>query len=432
MLVVGWSVVIVLGVTMMYFNLCRKKEIRKQTATAWYLSAVFKLAVILIVFIWRGTFIDRTVWVDTVHYFETASSLASGDMHFLELFRDVEWPPHVGYEIFLGLVFKLTGSSEFFAGFLNGFLSIVTSYVLYKIASFSVSKDRALLIAALFNLYPLVLHFSVFVLKDIIVMLLCACAVLSALQIMLRQRKKCYIGLGLSLFALLFFRSFYTVFLALWFVICNCVRSSIGKGKRFLYVLGSCVLAVAASMILSSGQINAGYTIGGEHSHLNFIPQMRLTFSFASFIELFKALGSQIFLFIRSIVVEIVQVLIGPFYWTKPDSIFYLYSTTQMGYRYVFFENLASIFMIVIAPGYLYYFLKRSARNEVHKMLQILILILFCSLILVGDIRWKLSMMPYIILISLTGMMDRSKTKWYLWLLFEGLLSLCLIFYVML
>lgn len=88
--------------------------------------------------------------------------------------------------------------------------------------------------------------------------------------------------------------------------------------------------------------------------------------------------------------------------------------------------------MIVIAPGYLYYFLKRSARNEVYKMLQILILILFCSLILVGDIRWKLSMMPYIILISLTGMMDRSKTKWYLWLLFEGLLSLCLIFYVML
>lgn len=310
-----------------------------------------------------------------------------------------------------------------------GFLSIIASLVLYKIGEYVVDSNKALKIAALFNLYPLTIHFSLYVLKDISVMLLCELCVLYGLRFLIDKKYSALFSLGVVLAILLFFRSFYFVFLVLWLVICNCVQQKISKLRRVMYISLAAALGFLGATFLSSGEINAGYTIGGPNSFLYFIPEMRLEFTIQSFEQLFAALGKEMVSFVTLIVKEILLVFAGPFYWTNRGTFLYIYSTTNLGYRFILFENLGSIYMLALLPGFVFSMKKRIYRNQAAFFVLIIIFILFSSLLLVGDVRWKLSIMPYIILLSSVGLSDESdvRGKQIFWLLFEFMVMFCVL-----
>ena len=426
---IAWSVILFLVVVIIGLTLRKNENIGYFSADLWLLTAIVKLVIIVFMYCVLGSFVDRNVWVDTVNYFTNAEALSNNVMTIGDLTANMEWPPHVGYEILLGYVFKITGNSDFFAGFFNGFLSIIGSLILYKIGQYVVNQDRALKIAALFNLYPLTIHFSLYVLKDISVMLLCELCVLFGLQILIEKRYKSFYSLSLTVFILLFFRSFYAIFAILWLVICFCLQSEIGVLRRIIYIAIAAAGSIVGARFLSSSEINAGYTVGGSGSFLSFIPQMRLQFTIQSFLQVFSALGQRIVSFVILIIKELLLVFAGPFYWTYQGNFLYIYSTTNHGYRYILFENLGSFYMLLLIPGFVMFLKNRLYKNQAARFILIMIIILFCSLILVGDVRWKLSIMPYIILLSSVGLSDKDniREKQIFWLLFELMVIFCVL-----
>lgn len=422
-----WSVILFLIVIIIGLTLRKKENVEYYNVDLWLLTAIVKLVIIVFMYLVLGSFIDHNVWVDTVSYFTKADALANNTKTIGDLAANMEWPPHIGYEILLGYVFKITGSSDFFAGIFNGFLSIIGSLVLYKIGQYVVERDRALKIAALFNLYPLTIHFSLYVLKDISVMLLCELCVLFGLQILMDKRYKSFFSFGLTIFILLFFRSFFAIFAVLWLVICICLQSEINMFRRAVYISIAVAVSIFGANFLSSGEINAGYTIGGADSFLDFVPQMRLTFTLESFSQLFQSLGNSLVLFIKVVLREVLLVLVGPFYYLSPSNIFYIASTN--GYRFILFENLGSLFTILLFPGYVYSRKYQLTEKKPTKYLKIFILLFFCSLLLVGDVRWKLSIMPFLILLYASGMFDNSKEHLKMWFITEIVLGVVLVAY---
>lgn len=422
-----WTIVLFMVVTIIGLILRRSESLNRANAELWLLTAIIKLVIIVFMYFALGTFIDETVWIDTVAYFTKANALANNTMMIGELTAGMEWPPHVGYEILLGYLFKITGSSDFFAGFFNGFLSIIGSLILYKIAKYLVDSNKAIKTAALFNLYPLTIHFSLYVLKDISVMLLCELCMLFGLQILIEKRYKAIPLFGFAVFILLFFRSFFAIFAIMWLVICICLQSNISKRRRVIYIFLAVVVGVTGTTFLSSGEINAGYTIGGSDSFLDFIPRMRLNFTVDSFIQLFQELGNQIVAFIKLVMREILLVLVGPFYYLSPSQLLYIEATR--GYRFILFENLGSIFTILLFPGYFYSRKYQLTEKEPTKYIKMYILLLFCSLLLVGDIRWKLSIMPLLILLYVSGMFTHSREHFRMWFFIELLLGVVLVAY---
>lgn len=424
---IGWAILFFILTGIIGLRLRKEENIEQSSANLWLLTAIAKLVIISVMYVILGSFIDRSVWVDTVSYFTNADNLANHVVTVADLTANLEWPPHVGYEILLGYLFRLMGSSDFLAGLFNGFLSLCGSVVLYKIGEFVVESDKALKIAALFNLYPLTIHFSLYVLKDISVMLMCELCVLFGLRILTQKKYKSYFPLGITLLILLFFRSFYTIFVILWLVICVCLQKELSLPRRIVYITLAVLFGVVGATVLSSGDINAGYTIGGADSFLSFIPQMRLQFTAESFGQLFQAIANQALSFIILIVREALLVLVGPFYYLSPSNILYIGATN--GDRFILFENLGSLFTIVIFPGYIYSSKYHLTAKEPTKYIKIFILLLFGSLLLVGDVRWKLSIMPFIILLYISGMFDHTKKHFNIWFFCEAILVVILFTY---
>ncbi len=424
---IAWSIIFVLIVVIIGLIIKKKEEVQTSCADLWTLTAIVRLILIVFMYLALETFIDHIAWIDTVSYFAKAEGLANNSLTISDITADMEWPPHVGYEILLGFLFKITGSSDFMAGYFNGILSIFGSLILYEIGKYVVDADRSLKIAALFNLYPLTIHFSLYVLKDISVMVLCELCVLLGLQILVKKRYKSFLTFGLVVFILMFFRSFYAIFAILWLIICICLQSRISKARRIIYIALSIALGFTGTLFLSSGEINAGYTIGGADSFLSFIPQMRLEFTVESFVQLFQAIENQWMSFAALIIREGLLVLVGPFYYLNSSNIFYI--EVARGFRFVLFENLGSIFTILIFPGYFYSRKYQLTEQEPSKYIKIFILLIFCSLLLVGDVRWKLSIMPFLILLYAVGMFDRTKEQFTMWIFIEVVLWGVLIAY---
>lgn len=424
---IAWSIILALIVVIIGLIIRRKEDVETSSADLWTLTAVAKLIIIVIMYFYLESFIDYSAWIDTVSYFTKAEGLANNSLTISDITANMEWPPHVGYEILLGFLFKITGSSDFMAGYFNGILSIFGSLILYKIGKYVVETDKSLKIAALFNLYPLTIHFSIYVLKDISVMVLCELCVLLGLQILIEKRYKSFLPFGLTVFILLFFRSFYAIFAILWLIICICLQSGISNTRRIMYIALGIALGFTGALFLSSGEINAGYTIGGTDSFLSFIPQMRLEFTVESFVQLFQAIGNQLISFVKLIIRESLLVLVGPFYYLSPSNIFYI--EAARGSRFVLFENLGSIFTILLFPGYFYSRKYQLTEQEPSKYIKIFILLIFCSLLLVGDVRWKLSIMPFLILLYASGMFDHSREYFSVWFFTELILGVVLVAY---
>lgn len=367
----------------------------------WFIAAIAKVLIVCVLFGHFGTSTDP-IWADTLQYLRTGKALADGQISLSGLLVQRGWPPHVGYELLVSLLIKTFGYNELIISLTNGFISILAAYFFYELSKFFVDKRTAFFCSLFLNIYPTVVHFSFYILKDVLIMLMVELVLLFYLKTTEKKNAANIVMVVLALFLLVFLRTFFAIML-LFIILIN---TAVGKDKitKIIIAAMSIALLVAVSGFTGISTLsNMGYTVGGggdaNSAALAFLPQLRLEPNMASMKLFFSLLAGNLKVFLIHDVKMVFLILWGPSYWFASSGAALV---SKYG-RFVLFENLGSIFMTLIVPGLFYSLLSRRDQICNKKLVLISLAVMFAALFIGSDIRWKLSVMPVIIMLCING-----------------------------
>ena len=360
----------------------------------WFICATLMIVICVLVYFFFGGGIDTKCWVDTTQYYKNALLISNNEIVLKDWISNQEWPPHIGYEVYLGFLFKIIGNNVFGACMINAYGAVFSAYLLFRIGLHLTTPNWSLKIASIYVLFPLLIHFSFYLLKDIFVLLLVELIVFSFFELLNKVCIKYIFILAGSLTLLMFFRSFYVLFLILWIAIAIFNKEKQSVLKRLLFsVLAIAVFAILIT-VLGMLNFNIGYTLGGKDSFLDFLPEMRVSLNWVSLSQFLGLVFSHRSQFILCSIKEILRIFVGPFFWLHPGNFVYFQSTG----RFILFENLTSIYLICMLVWRIASF-RRISKGYEAKCLRYLVLIFVISLLFVGDVRWRLSLMPYYVVL---------------------------------
>ncbi|MBN2794759.1 MAG: hypothetical protein JXR88_05090, partial [Clostridia bacterium] len=390
------------GLILTYFT-SRDMCLSKKNTILWFLGFIFRFCIVICVFLMLGTSLDKIVWTDTVAYFNKSILLCDGKLSVIDYVSGLSWPPHVGYEIFISLIYKMFGISELIPNLINAIFVQFIAYLTYKISNMFYSNKVSIISSFLVVFYPLYIHFSVFILKDIAVATLFLLSVYNGLDFLVSRRKVSIIYFAFSILILFYFRSFFSMFLLFWMFI-SMIVNTYGKSiySKIIIVVG-CALSfgVSSNIIKNTKLGNIGYTIGGSamaNTSLSFIELQRIEFSVSSMIKFMLSLIKGGPLFVKHIIIMTSFIITGPYYWASQSGaeLFFKYN------RFVLFENLGTIYMLLFIP-LLVFFIIEELKLHKHNHILVLVVIIYIAVIIAGDFRWKLAMMPLLFIFISKG-----------------------------
>jgi hypothetical protein len=392
--VLSLIIVFEIVIYILYGRIINKYFIDVITGRNWLILVNIMLFVFVIAYLAEGG-IDTKNWIDTMGYYSQAVSIANGTLNIGDYIASQEWPPHVGYDIFLGLLFWIVGNNVTVACMMNIFFAVLSSYVLFKIGLYLADPVNSLKTATQYMAFPLLIHFSIFLLKEMSVLLLVELTVLTFFMARNNINIIRILMVGVPLSILFFYRSFYVLFLILWMAICifnNKKQTTIEKAVFSLLIVLIFILIISIAGALD---LNIGYTLGGKESFLDFLPETRVSLNWTSISMFVSLIASHFSQFLTCAVKELLRIFVGPFYWLHRGNFFYLQETG----RFVLFENLSSIYLIAMLPR-AFRGLDEIRKDYNRKCLLWLLIIFTISLLLVGDVRWRLSLIPIYFLLT--------------------------------
>jgi 4-amino-4-deoxy-L-arabinose transferase-like glycosyltransferase len=374
----------------------------------WLLISFFKILIVFLVYYSRGSALDM-VWSDTVEYYYTGISLNDGYTNFVYLINNIHWPPHIGYEILVGILFKLFGVHQIIPPIFNCLIWITASYYFYYLCKYFVSDETALKCSVVLNIYPLIMQYTIYILKDVTIMFLVILSMLNFMRIVFDKNNRNLFYLVVVLCILSLFRTFYTFIIVIWMLIVIILDKkqlkTIHRVSILLIMVIVCLLI--GNLVGFENLANIGYT-RSEGGLGVFETTTRLEFnSFSSVVGIIHQVSNNIVEFLKYVFRMIFSILLGPTYWFSKSGSEWI---TKYN-RFILFENLGSIFMIILFPGFIYSVFTRKRIIKNKKYIYLFLFLMLIGVVFGGDVRWKLSMMPLIIMISYAGMREFEQNK---------------------
>jgi hypothetical protein len=408
--IAGIAIIVWLMIRWFAKYLAQKDYHERHTLVALFASAIFlKLAVVIIWYSIVGHNFDK-IWQDT-YYYDWGGKYLS--MHFRNFtfykpaFSNL-FGSFGGY-YYVGIVYTIFGHYPLMVSITNILLSVAIAVFMFKVAE-NIFGRKAARWTLIFNLfYPYYISISYYLLRDIIIALTVTAA--AWFLIKNKQRKSTYCFLVVFLLMLYFLRPpLAAMFLGLCAV--HMLFNYHAGGSRVfktMFIGGVTVLMIVGfcGIVQMPGR-TAFEKIANTHiedveSSSAYSEDVR---GMTGAVQLVKAYPKS---FIKHAVPTFIMTFWGPFHFCARSqaALFHKYG------RFIFWENLRSIFMFVLMPMVLYglYHCWKKKLKEAFIFHAFVVLMTMVLMFTGNEIRWGLSMMPFVLMFGAVGLVHFESVK---------------------
>ena len=411
--IVGVATIVWLLIRWFARHLTQKDYPERHTLVTVFAVAIFlKLALVIVWYSIVGHNFDK-VWQDT-YFYDWGGEYLSRHFREFTFYKPVFsnlFGSFGGY-YYIGIIYTIFGHYPLMVSIINTLISVAIAVLMFKVAESFFGRKAARWTLILNLIYPYYISISYYLLRDIIIALAVTAAAWFLVKI--KQRKSAYCFLVAFLLLLYFLRPpLAAMFLGLC-AVHMLLNYHAGESRVFktVFIVGVAVLMVVGfwGLVHMSGRTAfekiANIQIQDvEYSSVYSEDARGITGA----VQLVKANPTA---FIKHGFHTFILTFWGPFYFCARSqaALFQKYG------RFIFWENLRSLFMVALMPMVMYglYLCLRKKRTETfifHSFIAgLTVVLLFTG----NAIRWGLPMMPFVLMFGAVGLKHFDDVKAFL------------------